>query len=91
VSKINKSTKDVRQEIQFILINEWDPIGVGAIPEAHDEYDGYISKIHSILISSKSSDDVFDYLIWVEGELMGLTPNQNHTQIIAQKLIKLNT
>jgi hypothetical protein len=36
--------------IRQILLRDWDPIGVADVAEAQDEYDGYISKIHGMLI-----------------------------------------
>lgn len=31
------------QAIREALMKEWDPIGVAHIPEAQDEYDGYVA------------------------------------------------
>ena len=36
--------------IRRILLHDWDPIGVAEVVEAQDEYDGYIGKIHGMLI-----------------------------------------
>ena len=36
--------------IRQILLRHWDPVGVVDVPEAQDEYDGYISKIYGTLI-----------------------------------------
>ncbi len=32
-----------------ILMREWDPIGIAGIPDAADEYDGYISEVIGLL------------------------------------------
>jgi hypothetical protein len=39
-----------RTAIRAVLMQEWDPIGVADTPEAADEYDVYISKVHGLLI-----------------------------------------
>lgn len=50
----------------------WDPIGVAEIPEAHDEYDPYLSRIHAMLTDGKSTDaHIRSYLSAIESEWMG--------------------
>ena len=45
--KITKNKKFLLDEIQKILLREWDPIGIQDIPEAQDEYDSYIPFIYN--------------------------------------------
>jgi hypothetical protein len=35
------------------LLKEWDPIGVGQIPEAQDEYDSYVPDVYKLLITRR--------------------------------------
>lgn len=79
----------LHQKIKDVLLNEWDPIGVQALPEAQDEYDGYVSRVYSMLIARKPIKEVFEYLLWVEIEHMGLTADRHRTQSIAEKLVGL--
>lgn len=37
--------KAVMGSIRQILIEVWDPIGVRGIPQARDEYDGYVGAV----------------------------------------------
>ena len=37
-----EKSREIRQLIRGILMEEWDPIGAANIPEAADEYDSYI-------------------------------------------------
>lgn len=30
-------------------MQEWDPIGVNDVPEAGDEYDGYIGEVYALI------------------------------------------
>jgi len=76
-------------EIQTILLKEWDPIGIQEIPEAQDEYDSYVISIYQLIDSQKSESKLFDYLWWIETEHMGLSGNRNHTKTIAHKLYML--
>src|SRR5215510_4765400 len=38
----NQRAKEIRDEIRSILLKDWDPIDVGEIPEAADEYDSFV-------------------------------------------------
>ena len=39
--------RTLHQKVKNILMQDWDPIGVQAIPEAQDEYDSYVPTIYS--------------------------------------------
>jgi len=79
----------LHQAIKKVLLEEWDPIGVGDIPEAQDEYDSYVPEIYKMLVSGKPKYDIFEYLWWLETEHMGLTGDQQRTEIFAEQLCKL--
>lgn len=50
--------KDELQQIRTILLREWDPIGIGDVPEAHDEYDSYVGDILAALSQAKATADI---------------------------------
>ena len=79
------------EAIRRALLQEWDPVGVGDIPEAQDEYDSYVSTLYKMLIAQKSRDEVFDYLWWLETEHMGLTGDRQATEKFADRLMQLPT
>ena len=68
MSKKMNQTKNIYQKIHNIFLRDWDPIGIQNIPEAQDEYDGYVSNVFNLLISGKSQKELFEYLWWVETE-----------------------
>ncbi len=72
--------------IHNILLNEWDPIGVSGIEEAHDEYDSYIIDILVLLGDKAGEKEFFDFLWYIETEHMGLKGNRDRTKKIANKL-----
>ncbi|MFM0723729.1 hypothetical protein PQQ53_08560 [Paraburkholderia strydomiana] len=76
-------------KVHKILIQEWDPIGVKDIPEAHDEYDMYVSGICRMLRAGQSSAEIYSHLRWIETERIGLDGNEQHTHRIAAKLFGL--
>lgn len=81
--------RTLHQLIKEVLLREWDPIGVQVIPEAQDEYDGYVPTLYSMLVARKPAHAIFEYLLWLETEHMGLTADRQRTQSIADKLAGL--
>ena len=75
--------------IKKAIIEEWDPIGVGYLPEAQDEYDSYISMIYELLFLRRPKSEIFDFLWWVETQHMGLKGEKIKTEQFAQRLIDL--
>jgi hypothetical protein len=54
-------------------MKEWDPIGVGGIPKARDEYDRYVGEIYVMLVDGDATvEEMERYLEEVELEYMGL-------------------
>jgi len=51
---------------------EWDPIGVSDIPEAADEYDGYICGIYELLDQGSSEGALYSHLRGIEIGQMGM-------------------
>jgi hypothetical protein len=50
-----------------------DPIGVDGIPEAADEYDGYIGGVYELLVVGAPLSAFSDYVRNIEVDQMGLT------------------
>ncbi len=89
MSKHLERARTLHDAIRSILMKEWDPIGVGHIPRAQDEYDSYIPTIYRLLIRREPAYEVFDYLWWAETEHMGLSGNRQHTEKVAEQLVGL--
>ena len=63
--------------IRKLLMERWDPIGVGDMPEAAGEYDSYVGTIGRMLREGAKSEELSAYLTRVRTERMGL----NHPDI----------
>lgn len=74
-------------ELRRLVMNTWDPIGVAGIPEALDEYDGYLGKIAQLLRAHVSADDLADHLQQIRTEAMGLPPDRSLDVSVAEALI----
>jgi hypothetical protein len=86
---MSQAINTLEAKVQSILLQEWDPIGIKNIPEAHDEYDRYVADICKILRAHQTVSDVYKYLRWIETEQIGLDGDEWLTQCIAARLIKL--
>jgi hypothetical protein len=66
------------QELRALLMEYWDPIRVNGIPEASDEYDGYLGPLARKLREGTDARGVAEYLSEVQTVRMELpaTPDQ---------------
>jgi hypothetical protein len=69
--RLEPHQNELYRRVDEILSYLWDPIGVAGIPEARDEYYGYIPHVFSMLVNGAHQGAIADYLIQVEGERMG--------------------
>lgn len=67
-------SEDVRSQIRGVLLRDWDPIGIGSMPDAADEYDSYIPDIAYLVSSNASVEEIQKYLFDVVSVHMGLSP-----------------
>ncbi len=75
-------------EVDRVLLEEWDPIGVGDAPGAFDEYSSYAPALaHWALRGNAGS--VADQLAVIQTERMGITPKAGHDRLIADRLVAL--
>ncbi|MBI5607687.1 MAG: hypothetical protein HY902_02280 [Deltaproteobacteria bacterium] len=79
--------QQLHQAIRQVLMERWDPIGIADIAE--DEYDGYVPAILLLLLRRASTDEVFNFLWWVETECMGLPGYRAVTEAAAARLVEL--
>ena len=90
MSEAMDQTRTLHRRIKEILLLEWDPIGITSMQGAQDEYDSYIPMISAMLIARKLVHEVFEYLLWVETQHMGLASDRQRTQHVAEMLVTLS-
>lgn len=79
----------LHEAIREAFLRQWDPIGVGHVPEARDEYDAYVAHVYKMLIARRPAHEVFDYLWQIETVHMGLAGDRQATARFAETLIML--
>jgi hypothetical protein len=79
----------IQDEIRSVLNTDWDPIGVVG-DGINDEYDGYIGRIYSLLMSGASEQAIAGHLRSIEVDHMGLAgTSMDELLKAATKLLKL--
>ena len=78
-------------QIQSILKQDWNPIGIDFEPANEDEYDLYIPTIQAMLKQNCPVENLSLYLIHVEQNEMGLTPDHSRAKRVAERLLRLHS
>jgi hypothetical protein len=81
-----------RDQELMIAIDEvvhylWDPIGIAWLPEARDEYKGYIPEIF-VRTKSGQISEILAYMEWMVVERMGMDFNNSKALEIADILLQ---
>jgi hypothetical protein len=72
--------------IHDVLIHEWDPIGIGDVPEAQDEYDSYIPQIYRLLAEDSDLPTLAWHLEGIETKAMCLSSGGDKNMRVARRL-----
>ena len=70
-----------------ILHYMWDPIGVAGIAQARDEYHSYLPQVFQLVLKNETKEKIASYLVEIEENGMGLTPNREAALEIAEVLL----
>lgn len=87
MSRLSPPDLALYRAVDEVLHYLWDPIGVASVPEARDEYHGYIPHVFGMLKGRSIEDDLVEYLGAVSTERMGLSPRLDHDRAIARHLL----
>ena len=83
--ELRRRSVHVLQEINRILLREWDPIGVQESARAREEYESYAPSVHRMLLDGASEEEIAGHLQSIEVERMGLTgrdPDEIHAHLL---------
>jgi len=74
------------EQIDQILWNDWDPIGVSDSSEATDEYRGYVPHLVKLKLEGADVIKIANHLHHVERVNIGLSGNKTRCEEIARKI-----
>jgi hypothetical protein len=66
------AARSVKQQIDRILWEVWDPIGVNKISPARDEYSGYVNGVFQLLRPRASDEEIAQHLLTIVHDRMEL-------------------
>ena len=81
--------QQIQATISDVLLKEWDPIGISGVPEAQDEYGGYVAEIYELVAHKASQAEIFAHLWRIETDYMGLAGNRPKTESVAKRLFEM--
>ena len=87
-SKLQPEQKELQRRTDEVLHYVWDPIRVSTIPEARDEYSGYVLQILGLLVSKASAEKIAARLTEIATEQMGLSANPANDLKVAELLVQ---
>lgn len=62
----------LQRAVSEVLHYIWDPIGVAGVPEARDEYDGYVGAVFGLLWHGADASELVAHLVGIADASMGL-------------------
>jgi len=82
--------KHLLHEIEVVLWEDWDPLGVNDNPKLKGEYDSYAGAIFNAAFKTRSAMAVAEHLVAIEHASMGFERrNPNTTLPVAEKILKI--
>lgn len=72
--------------IHKILLKEWDPLQIRHIPAMRDEYEDYLPNIFKMITQNLSETEIFEYLWWIEQNVMERKGKKENTLRVASLL-----
>ena len=72
-SKIDiEKIAEIHRQIDLMLLEDWDPIGIKNEPGAQDEYRDYVREVFDVAVKTRSERAVAEHLLTIERKRMGL-------------------
>lgn len=88
IKKLNsEAEKELYRRTDEVLHFLWDPIGVSDVPEARDEYHGYLPQVFMMLKENQTDMEIAEYLSKTQSERMGFPKDLERNLEIAKTLI----
>ena len=87
--KMLPNDAELYRRVEEVVYYIWDPIGVCEIPQARDEYNGYMMAIFGRVKAGKE-EDIVDFMRWAASENMGLSFDEVNARKAAKVMLAWN-
>ena len=89
--KLSPPDASLYQAVSDVLLHDWDPCSVSDVPEAQDEYHGYLPQVFRLVREGADSKTIGDHLHLIETGRMGSTVERHKLDPVAEKLAGLRS
>ncbi len=80
--------QELANEIDKILWEDWDPIGIKKMNGPRDEYSGYVAEIFSLVLANSSEEEIASRLDYIAEYTIGFGGGHlEHCREVAKKII----
>lgn len=86
---LSPSEAALYRAVSDVLLHDWDPCSVSDVPEAQDEYYGYLPQVYRLVKEKASPEVIGDHLHQIETVRMGSTIERYKLNPIAEQLAAL--
>lgn len=77
------------KRVRAVLLTDWDPIGVGRVDAASDEYDGYALRLIGLLVRQAPQQALAEFLWRTETLTMCLPGDRARVERVAARLVAI--
>lgn len=85
--KLSAPDLSLYRAVDEVLHYVWDPIGVCGVPQARDEYHGYLPQVFGLLRDGADQFAIAAFLTSITTERMGLSSRPDHDSEVARILL----
>jgi hypothetical protein len=85
-TQLSPQDQQLLRVIGEVLHYIWDPIGVSGVPQARDEYDGYVGPVFTLLRAGAKEPEISAHLERIADERMGLPGRKERSDEAAAAL-----
>lgn len=89
--KLSPADASLYRAVSDVLLHDWDPCNVSDVPEAQDEYHGYVPQVFRLVREGAGPEVIGDHLHRIETERMGSTTERYKLDPVAEKLSGLGS
>lgn len=79
---------ELTRRVAKILLEAWDPVGVGSLPSGRDLYDEYVPAIRELLRVEATERELADHLLRIEEETLKFPVDRPRALNVARLLIE---
>ena len=86
-TKLSPKDMELYRRVDEVLHYRWDPCQASGVPQARDEYYGYLPSIFSLVRGGADAVTIAEHLASIEQERMGLPGNTASLVAIGELLV----